>query len=55
MPRVLLLMAVRICASLPAFTRPSYAPSSNEVSAKKVCGAGTRMVSGSCDAHLTSL
>ena len=49
--RVPLLTDMKICASLPAFTRPSCAISSNEVLAGRVCGADTRMVSGSDDVH----
>ena len=53
-PRVPLLIGMKICAPPPAFSRLSRATSSNEVLARRVCGADTRMVSGSCDAHSPS-
>ena len=46
MPRVPLLIAVKICAPLPAFTRLRHVISSSEVLAKKVRAADTRIVSG---------
>ena len=49
--RVPLLIGMKICVSPPAFTRLGHATSSNEVLARKVCAADTRMVSESSDAH----
>ena len=40
-PRVPLLIGMKICVSPPAFTRLSRATSSNEVLARMVCGADT--------------
>ena len=45
-----MLIAMKICASLPAFTRLCHAISSNNVLARKVCGADTCMLSRTCDA-----